>query len=134
MRQRTIVYIYAENSPDQERRSLPAQASAQFKEQAGSLPVEVVIDKGPLTRRRTQSRVLARLAKGEADRLLIVGTVTYEINAAADRFLPLLAGLPAKWLSRGDLERAGLLAASGKGRGHTGRRRAHTAASAPAEP
>lgn len=71
--------------------------------------VETVVDRGPLKRRAADYPVLARVARGEADGVLVVRSPLYERGRGEDRLERLCPEGPSGWLSADALAEAGLL-------------------------
>jgi hypothetical protein len=108
---RVIVYVYGSpllgGTPDVELGEDVARICAQ----EGVLLVDRVIDRGPPKSHPEQYPALVRLARGEADLLLVVRSPLYHANRGAGRDCLEAACEPGPfaWLSLGELRQAGLL-------------------------
>lgn len=71
--------------------------------------LEIVVDRGPPKRRASDYPALARLARGEADLVLVVRSPLYQRKRPADRLEHLCQEGPSGWFTAEVLTAAGLL-------------------------
>lgn len=76
---------------------------------AGMHLVEIVVDHGPPKRRASEYPALARVARGEADALLVMRSALFTRGRAVDRLERLCPEGSPGWLTAAALKAAGLL-------------------------
>jgi hypothetical protein len=76
---------------------------------AGMHLVEIVVDHGPPKRRASEYPALARVARGEADALLVMRSALFTRGRAADRLKRLCPEGSPGWLTAEALREAGML-------------------------
>lgn len=71
--------------------------------------VEIVVDHGPPKRRASDYPVLSRVARDEADGVLVVRSALFVRSRLPDKLERLCPDGPSGWLSAGELKGAGML-------------------------
>lgn len=113
---RVLIYVFATSYLfDEAEKGLCADLAEICRKENLAL-LEIVVDRGPPKRRASDYPVLARLARGEADLVLVVRSPLYQREHPADRLEQLCPEGPSGWLTAEDLGAAGLLSKPRKAR------------------
>lgn len=106
---RVLIYVFASSYLFEEAEQGLRADLAEMCIKENLRLVDIVVDRGPPKRRVSDYPALARIARGEADGVIVVRSPLYRRGGAADRLEKLCPEGPSGWLTATDLEAAGLL-------------------------
>lgn len=106
---RVLIYVFASSYLFEEAEQGLRADLAEMCIKENLRLVDIVVDRGPAKRRVSDYPALARIARGEADGVIVVRSPLYRRVGAADRLEKLCPEGPSGWLTAADLEAGGLL-------------------------
>ena len=109
VRPRVIVYVFASPYLSGAAEDVTRAGLVELCAKAGMHLVEIVVDHGPPKRRASKYPALARVARGEADALLVMRSALFTPGRAVDRLERLCPQGSPCWLTAEALREAGML-------------------------
>lgn len=106
---RVLIYVFASSYLFEEAEQGLRADLAEMCIKENLRLVDIVVDRGPPKRRISDYPALARIARGEADGVIVVRSPLYRRVGAVDRLEGLCPEGPSGWLTAADLEAGGLL-------------------------